>query len=81
MPLTTPYPGRLNVLVMDNARIHHGAEILELAGRFGAHIGVVQVVLLLILSKGVRIIFLPPILSGSEPDRRGNIQDKSLDPP
>lgn len=44
MPLTTPYPGRLSVLVMDNARIHHGAEILELAGRFGAHMGIVQVV-------------------------------------
>ena len=35
MPLTTPYPGPLSVLVMDNARIHHGDEILELADRFG----------------------------------------------
>jgi len=35
MPLTTPYPGRLSVLVMDNAHIHHGSEILELAERFG----------------------------------------------
>lgn len=39
MPLTSPYPGNLSVLVMENARIHHGAEILELAGRFGVHIG------------------------------------------
>ncbi|KAF8156473.1 hypothetical protein K438DRAFT_1687208, partial [Mycena galopus ATCC 62051] len=34
MPLTTPFPGPLSVLVMDNARIHHGEEILELAERF-----------------------------------------------
>ncbi|KAJ7622506.1 hypothetical protein FB45DRAFT_870685 [Roridomyces roridus] len=35
MPLTTPFPGPLSVLVMDNARIHHGEEILALAERFG----------------------------------------------
>src|ERR1700678_4047208 len=67
MPLTLPYPGRLSVLVMDNARIHHGAEILELAGRFGAHTiarlgshsSCADSEVLLSLS-GVRIIFLPP---------------------
>ena len=37
MPLTTPFPGPLSVLVMDNARIHHGEEILELAERFRKH--------------------------------------------
>jgi hypothetical protein len=35
MPLCSAYPGPLSVLVMDNARIHHGEEILELADRFG----------------------------------------------
>ncbi|KAJ7673594.1 hypothetical protein B0H17DRAFT_888477, partial [Mycena rosella] len=30
MPLTTPYPGPRSVLVMDNARIHHGVEVEEL---------------------------------------------------
>ena len=35
MPLFTAYPGPLSVLVMDNAWIHHGDEILELADRFG----------------------------------------------
>ncbi|KJA25110.1 hypothetical protein HYPSUDRAFT_102826, partial [Hypholoma sublateritium FD-334 SS-4] len=30
MPITSPYPGPLSVLIMDNARIHHGDEILEL---------------------------------------------------
>ena len=35
MPLTTPFPGELSVLVMDNARIHHGEEIMEIADRFG----------------------------------------------
>jgi hypothetical protein len=34
MPLCSPFPGYLSVLVMDNARIHHGAQILELADRF-----------------------------------------------
>ena len=35
MPLCSAYPGPLSVLIMDNARIHHGDEILELADRFG----------------------------------------------
>jgi hypothetical protein len=35
MPLCSAYPGPLSVLVMDNAHIHHGVEILELADRFG----------------------------------------------
>ena len=37
MPLSSPFPGVLSVLVMDNARIHHGEGILELSQRFGAH--------------------------------------------
>jgi hypothetical protein len=35
LPLCTPFPGYLSVLVMDNARIHHGEEILKLMQRFG----------------------------------------------
>jgi transposase len=35
MPICTAYPGPLSVLVMDNAKIHHGDAILELADRFG----------------------------------------------
>jgi hypothetical protein len=35
MPLCSPYPGPLSVLVLDNARIHHNDEILALADRFG----------------------------------------------
>ncbi|KAF7336106.1 Transposase domain-containing protein [Mycena venus] len=38
MPLTSPFPAPLSVLVMDNARIHHGEEILLLAERFGVRI-------------------------------------------
>ncbi|TFY78726.1 hypothetical protein EWM64_g5286 [Hericium alpestre] len=38
LPKCTPYPGLLSVLVMDNAKIHHGDQILELADRFGVHI-------------------------------------------
>jgi transposase len=38
MPLCSPYPGPLSVLVLDNARIHHNDEILTLADRFGVRI-------------------------------------------
>lgn len=38
MPLTSPFPGPLSVLVMDNAGIHHSEEILLLAERFGEFI-------------------------------------------
>ena len=31
----TAYPGPLSVLVVDNAKIHHGDEILELIDLFG----------------------------------------------
>ena len=55
----SPYPGRVSVLVMDNACIHHGAEILELAGRFGVHIEIIWMIAL-IFTSGVCIIFLPP---------------------
>jgi len=34
MPLCSPFPGYLSVLVMDNARIHHREGILELAECF-----------------------------------------------
>jgi hypothetical protein len=35
LPMCSAYPGPLSVLVMDNAKIHHGVEILELVDRFG----------------------------------------------
>ncbi len=35
LPKCHAYPGPLSVLVMDNAKIHHGAEFLELFDRFG----------------------------------------------
>ncbi|KAF8235979.1 hypothetical protein L208DRAFT_1391377, partial [Tricholoma matsutake] len=34
LPKCTAYPGLLSVLVMDNAKIHHSVEILELLDRF-----------------------------------------------
>jgi transposase len=43
---------------MDNARIHHGSEILELAERFGMFIQFFEASWLYLA--GVRIIFLPP---------------------
>ena len=38
MPLCSPFPGPLSVLVIDNARIHHGDKILELADWYGVRI-------------------------------------------
>lgn len=35
MPKCTAYPGPLSVLVMDNAKIHKGDEVLELLDTFG----------------------------------------------
>lgn len=35
MPLTTPYPGPRSVLILDNARIHHGPEVEDLAAEYG----------------------------------------------
>jgi transposase len=61
MPLTTPFPGPLSVLVMDNARIHHGEEILELAERFRMHfLNITSFHSSQMSCLGVRIEFLPP---------------------
>jgi transposase len=60
MPLCSPYPGPLSVLVMDNATIHHGDEILELADRFGASSGPQSLVFDIDSLSGVRIEYLPP---------------------
>ncbi|KAF8977996.1 hypothetical protein BDQ17DRAFT_1266103, partial [Cyathus striatus] len=35
LPKCTVYPGPLSVIIMDNAKIHHGNEILELFDHFG----------------------------------------------
>ena len=35
LPKCTAYPGPLSIVIMDNARIHHGPEILALFDRFG----------------------------------------------
>jgi transposase len=58
MPLCTPFPGYLSVLVMDNARIHHGDEILELTQRFGNKLGIVDADAY--NSSGVRVEYLLP---------------------
>ena len=60
MPLCSAYPGPLSVLVMDNARIHHGDEILELADRFGEFIQAIHGVICADIAPGVRIEYLPP---------------------
>jgi len=35
--MSSPFPGKLSVLVMDNACIHHGDQILELCECFGEY--------------------------------------------
>jgi hypothetical protein len=41
LPKCTAYPGSLSVIIMDNAKIHHGAEILALFDRFGMALRVI----------------------------------------
>ena len=60
MPLCSVYPGPLSVLVMDNACIHHGNEILELADRFSEFIQAIHGVICADIAPGVRIEYLPP---------------------
>jgi len=38
LPKCMAYPGPMSVLVMDNARIHHGPQIPELCAQFGVRI-------------------------------------------
>ena len=60
MPLCSAYPGPLSVLVMDNACIHHGDEILELADRFSEFIQAVHGVIHADIAPGVHIEYLLP---------------------
>src|ERR1700678_409813 len=61
MPLCSSYPGPLSVFVMDNATIHHGDEILELADHFGViYYNLLSSILKLTIIQGVRIEYLPP---------------------
>ena len=60
MPLCSAYPGPLSILVMDNATVHHGDEILELTDQFGLVSNPQTLILILILYLGVCIEYLPP---------------------
>ena len=60
MPLCSPFPGPLSVLVMDNAKIHHGAEILELAERFRRFLPSYILISTDWQLPEIRIEFLPP---------------------
>jgi len=50
LPLCTPFPGYLSVLIMDNAHIHHGKEILELMQRFGNTMALTLEIICLLLN-------------------------------
>jgi transposase len=63
LPKCTAYPGPLSVIIMDNARIHHGPEILALFDRFGMPLVAlcsVTSVFIAQISAGVRLEYLPP---------------------
>lgn len=62
MPLCTPFPGYLSVLVMDNAHICHGEGILELAEHFHVQFFVYPSTYtsLIITLAEIHIEFLPP---------------------
>jgi transposase len=59
MPLCSPFPGPLSVLIMDNARIHHGEGILALSEQFSKDVSS-YFRLFLKISIDIRIEFLPP---------------------
>ena len=59
MPLCSAYPGPLSVLVMDNAHIHHGNEILELADHFSEFIQAIHGVICADIAPGVCTEYLP----------------------
>ncbi len=84
MPLTTPFPGVLSVLVMDNARIHHGEEIMEMADRFGEFLihSWTSSSKYCALYQGVRIHYLTlPYSPDLNPNRRSILKNQTLDPP
>ena len=58
MPLCALFPVNLSVLVMDNARIHHGAKILELAECFGLCFITIFLMMVDNCFIGIRIEFL-----------------------
>ncbi|KAJ6505673.1 hypothetical protein C8R47DRAFT_967791 [Mycena vitilis] len=80
LPLCSPFPGPLSVLVMDNARIHHGAEILELCDRFGIVFAVAKFMNKLIPSRCTAPVS-SPVLPGLESNRGGLLQNQGLDSP
>ena len=45
---------------MDNARIHHGPEMAELAERFGMFVHFLSISSLTLCVPGIRIVYLPP---------------------
>lgn len=62
MPLCAPFPGTLSVLVMDNARVHHGEGILELAENYREFQGQPSQssIFIHVTTPEIRIEFLPP---------------------
>lgn len=68
LPLCSPFPGPLSVLVMGNARTHHGAEVLELREHFGeCFFRIIFEKFMAYLHVGVRILFLPPYSPDLDP--------------
>lgn len=63
---------------MDNAQIHHGEEILELADRFGTILGLYHSHCNSMLT-GVWIIFPSTLLPWPQPNWRSHLENQSMD--
>ena len=60
LPLSSPFPGVFSVFVMDNAQIHHGEGILELAELYGRFVEIYSMIGAHFYFIDVWIEFLPP---------------------
>jgi len=77
MPLCAPFPGYLSVLVMDNARIHHGEGILELAAQFRSYPNPLMDTLLQTCFRNSNRV-PTALFSRFEPDRGSVLKSESL---
>ena len=77
LPKCSRFPGPCSVLVMDNARIHHGEEILELAETFGPFLHPIPVNFTLIFCKVLTLFFSHHTCWITTPSRKHSPRSKA----
>ena len=77
LPLCSPFPGPLNILVMDNACIHCGDEIIELVEHYGT--SWVWAVNCWFYGSRCASCLSSTLLSGSQSNQGGLLKDQSMD--